>query len=433
MWSRADGGFARASDVIGFGREDGKWVSPYYCWGIYLDDFASGVDVIGNIVVGTVRGGVHIHSGRHNRIENNILVGAERQQIEFNGWERRGRAWSYREPNAVSNWRERRELPAWTTAFPRLFATSPEDWIMMSDNVIRRNILVAPVPGSTIYAWRRLPLESTTFEENLLWANGAPIRTGVGALAANPTGPEICPNPGFEDGGPDEMPAPWHWYARPSDAITALPDAARTHSGTRSLRVVCAPPEDPEGQFRFAMIKTPNIPIEPGRSYRLACWVRADRGGIPVSLVAQSWRANQHHWAREVHADVGQEWQQLELGVHVPGTADPEYIPTMTDFYIRIDVRAHEGTCWIDDVSLREAEPVDEWEAWQERGHDVESIVADPRFVDVADADYRLQPDSPALKLGFEPIPVDRIGCYADTRRATWPLRGSTGADRKKE
>jgi hypothetical protein len=47
----------------------------------------------------------------------------------------------------------------------------------------------------------------------------------------------------------------------------------------------------------------------------------------------------------------------------------------------------------------------------------------DPRFVDPARDDYRLRPDSPAWKLGFKPIPWDRIGLYRDSRRASWPVR----------
>ena len=47
---------------------------------------------------------------------------------------------------------------------------------------------------------------------------------------------------------------------------------------------------------------------------------------------------------------------------------------------------------------------------WQEMGFDSHSIVADPKFVDPANDDYELHPDSPALKLGFKPIDVSRIG-----------------------
>ncbi len=42
--------------------------------------------------------------------------------------------------------------------------------------------------------------------------------------------------------------------------------------------------------------------------------------------------------------------------------------------------------------------------------YDVRSVVADPLFVDAAGGDYRLKPDSPALALGFQPIPIERIG-----------------------
>lgn len=36
----------------------------------------------------------------------------------------------------------------------------------------------------------------------------------------------------------------------------------------------------------------------------------------------------------------------------------------------------------------------------------------DPRFVDRENQDFRLRDDSPAFALGFEPIPVEKIGCY---------------------
>ena len=45
-----------------------------------------------------------------------------------------------------------------------------------------------------------------------------------------------------------------------------------------------------------------------------------------------------------------------------------------------------------------------------------------PLFVDAANRDFRLRDDSPALKLGFQPIPIERIGLYQDELRASWPV-----------
>jgi hypothetical protein len=67
------------------------------------------------------------------------------------------------------------------------------------------------------------------------------------------------------------------------------------------------------------------------------------------------------------------------------------------------------------------------WPAWQAIA-DSHSLAADPRFEDVAKRDFRLKPDSPALKLGFKPIPVERIGPYRDAARASWPIVEAPGA-----
>lgn len=50
------------------------------------------------------------------------------------------------------------------------------------------------------------------------------------------------------------------------------------------------------------------------------------------------------------------------------------------------------------------------WEQWHARGHDTDSVIADPIFVDSRNFDFRLRPDSPALKLGFKPIDLSDVG-----------------------
>jgi parallel beta-helix repeat protein len=54
---------------------------------------------------------------------------------------------------------------------------------------------------------------------------------------------------------------------------------------------------------------------------------------------------------------------------------------------------------------------------WQERGFDAHSVIEDPRFANPQADDYSLRADSPALKLGFEPIDTSQIGLL--TKRKT--------------
>lgn len=71
---------------------------------------------------------------------------------------------------------------------------------------------------------------------------------------------------------------------------------------------------------------------------------------------------------------------------------------------------------------------LDEWRA---TGQDVNSVIADPLIKDVTAGDFRLAPDSPAVKMGFRPIDVSKAGLYGapewvgkaqDTARAPIPL-----------
>ena len=73
-------------DILGYGRNNGRWISPYFARGIYLDDNAGGVDVIGNIVAHAVDGVLMLHNSRDSRFENNIFIDGTLHQVNALGW-----------------------------------------------------------------------------------------------------------------------------------------------------------------------------------------------------------------------------------------------------------------------------------------------------------------------------------------------------------
>jgi hypothetical protein len=52
--------------------------------------------------------------------------------------------------------------------------------------------------------------------------------------------------------------------------------------------------------------------------------------------------------------------------------------------------------------------------AWQALGHEPDTLVADPLFVDAPRHDFHLGANSPALKIGFKPFDYTRAGVYGD-------------------
>jgi hypothetical protein len=113
--------------------------------------------------------------------------------------------------------------------------------------------------------------------------------------------------------------------------------------------------------------------------------------------------------------------------VYLDGEATPfRYVPEWKSYNKIIDYNVY----WRAD-----GEPIKfldfTWEEWREKEGikdiwytprmDPHSRMADPLFVDAAGRDFRLQPDSPALALGFRPIDTSEIGLYGDEEWTSLP------------
>ena len=201
----------------------GVWDYPHYCWGVYLDDYTSGVHVYGNLIVRAQRGGVMVHGGQDNVIENNIIVDSSSQQVEL------------APIDSVTSGR--------TPAHP-----DKAMWLMTGTKVLG-NIMYYSEPNARLIGGRKWEQVLAESDRNVIWHKGMPVVMNI---------------TGVEDG--------------------------------------------------------------------------------------------------------------------------------------------------------------DYWAAWQKMGFDANSVIADPLFVNAAAGDYRLRSGSPALKLGFEQLPIERMGLYASPDRASWPV-----------
>jgi parallel beta-helix repeat protein len=162
-------------DSIGFGKNHKyEWVSPYYCWGIYLDNFTCGTTVYGNICVRNMNGGPYIHGGVDNVIENNIVVDGETRQMTYSSWKPKTPEQGKR---IEAEFQKYSVLPAYAK-YPGLAGMRDqtyEDRLKMSRNTFVRNILYYPNQETNVYTVRELDFATTVSDWNVIWNGGKPI------------------------------------------------------------------------------------------------------------------------------------------------------------------------------------------------------------------------------------------------------------------
>ncbi|MFO0908004.1 MAG: right-handed parallel beta-helix repeat-containing protein [Isosphaeraceae bacterium] len=418
-------------DMLGFGKDaKGRWIFPHFAWGVYLDDNAGGVDVIGNIVARCSRAGIHLHNGRDNRIEGNVFVANGERQVEYSGWTDEHSYWKNHFKTMLEGYERVKDQPAWRDM--RGMKVDPRkavlpDHTIMAGNTFVKNIVVATAPESDYVGVHRANAEHNLFDRNLVWHQGKPILTGVTAYGPS-TGANLVANGDFEHGKLGALPDAWQWQIRPRPDATAglVNDPSREHA--KVLRIDAALLKE-KPRDNAPIVVSREFAAKPGHAYRLEAWFRADRPGAKAQLLLQGYEAGAFFWANwPSEVKVGTEWAHAEFTFVVPGPGMKGYHSHMGQFRARVDFPDPSGSLFVDKVALHEVSRLSEWESWQKLGFDRHSVVADPKFVNPAHDDYRLQPDSPALALGFEPIPVEKIGPYRDPLRASWPIVEAEGA-----
>lgn len=140
-------------DIFGHHLLGGKWLPPVITYGIYLDDYTSGTHVFGNITCRTPKGGVFIHDGQDNLVENNMFLETCMETVTL----------LRNKPEL-----EYRNMGVHGQAVRR--------------NMIRRNIMASGIETSAVYfldtlenAKGQIDFDTNLCENNLVWFYGKPV------------------------------------------------------------------------------------------------------------------------------------------------------------------------------------------------------------------------------------------------------------------
>ncbi len=391
-------------DVVGCGQEAGGLKHPWFTFGLYPDDNSGGLDIIGNIVFRIAYTPIHMHNSRDCLVENNIFALGGRFQFDLHGWTKEQRYWINHSHTMIAGYESVSGQPAWKGM--RGMELHPkdafhEDGTMMSGNVVRRNIMFSDQPGVKYGDLRHVSPKWNTIDYNLAWANGHTLITGINKAGPDKPGAPIL-SENFDSAESGKTPKGWGFNHRPNkDVQIVVVDGA--------LRADCALGADPGNPK--TVFHGPDIPIKPGASFRVRLRVKSSDPTAKLSLALASFKSGEGYWqTSSTSVTATNAWTEVEATGRMLRENETNWKPWMKHFWLRIDCHEPKGHIDIDDIRLTECEPLDEWTSWQAEGWDKHSLVADPLFVDWKNDDFRLKPESPAFKLGFEAIPVEKIG-----------------------
>jgi len=443
--------YNHCTDSIGFNNHGKFFV---FAWGIYLDESGCGNDVYGNIVERCQVGAMHLHNARENHIFNNIFANnagpeGKTHQLSLQTWNdsTNGVFLRDRQPKMLKEYERLMANPAW--ADMRGMHVSPAapflpDGTIMRGNLITRNIFYYPnQPDSRYVRENGVNLQYNTINSNTVWNGGAvPVKTGKQAFKKAITNlTASLPNADFSRRlTPEEtaqgydltVAADWFWYHKTFPNLQAEIVATGNKS---ALRLPGAFNKE-QKYVKYTCVRSAPFALASGKNYRLTFRLRHQdaTGELTARFVCENqglWKAfgARDFLKRSDMSDVNtaSEGIECQTGFYLPKSGDPDYDKRVTALSLQFQFNSTQGWAEISDLRLEETEPASEWEAWQMAGADTHSVVADPLFVDAEHGDFTLKAESPALKLGFEPIPFQEIGPYRDVTRATWPIKEAEG------
>lgn len=162
--------FNYINDSGGFGRNNHLelWKKPFKTWGIYLDDWTSGVKVYSNIINNTASGGIFIHGGRDNLIENNIVVnGGKGGPMVYSAWLPDHKFAKKMLPTMYEKIKKKHY-----DKYPELKSiNSITSGAKMSGNKFIKNILIIRAPNNVLYSINKdIDMKSTVSDYNVISA-----------------------------------------------------------------------------------------------------------------------------------------------------------------------------------------------------------------------------------------------------------------------
>lgn len=435
--------YNHCSDSIGFSNH-GKFFT--FCWGIYLDEAGCGYDVYGNIVEDCQAGAMHLHNARENHIYNNIFAnnaGRDGKSCQFSmqGWNDspKGVFLRDRQPKMIKRYDKLIKNPVWKHM--RGMYVSPADPFLpdgniMRGNIVEKNIIYYPnQPESSYIRASAVNLQYNIIDYNTVWSGvDVPIKTGKHGFSrvldnltykipnvdfpAVASLPEESRNELLKNSN-QTVAKGWFWYHKTGPEAKA---EVVLVNGKAALKMQAS--YNPEHKYiKYACVRSEIFELEPGLDYSLSfkLHMQDQKGSLVARFVAEGSGVWKKFGDKGFNLKDSQAKECTSM-FHLPGSDEEDFDERVKKFTLQFQFNSPSGVVEISDIRLEQVDKASEWEAWQQEGADRHSIVADPLFVDAANGNFNLKPESPALKQGFKPIPFEKIGLYESDKRATWPV-----------